>query len=310
VALSLPTLCLTFLAEAYFRTDLADADLSPFCSYEPTSQIIQEHHVRQLEKDDIVILHNVLSPQMLQGAREEVIKFRSIILRSGTGTVDKLPSITSSNQLFNKNEEDYDVRQDLVAWLRPQSNIGNVSSMPQDPSQLDSNINECLLHCVRLVRGVAHSLDLHGYTRSSSHRVPQQCQLALYVGDSDSGYSRHLDRCQESLFDLGLLEWLRLSDYRFRAVTVILYLNKSERQETEGGALKCWVRRVEKAQHTNDHSITREDDNGEFQCPFDIHPVGGTLVLFNSDRVEHKVMPSSTDRYALTVWINGHMEAR
>ncbi|KAI2512505.1 prolyl 4-hydroxylase alpha-subunit [Fragilaria crotonensis] len=89
-----------------------------------------------------------------------------------------------------------------------------------------------------------------------------------------------------TLSELGLLEWWRLSDYRQRVTTVILYLNEPDRQESDGGMLRCWA-----------NPKDREES-------FDIVPKGGTLVIFQSDLVEHMVLPSSVDRYALTNWVS------
>ena len=51
----------------------------------------------------------------------------------------------------------------------------------------------------------------------------------------------------------------------------------------DGGALRCWIKGRE---------------------PFDVAPVGGRLVIFDSGAVEHAVLAASADRVALTVWIN------
>ena len=112
--------------------------------------------------------------------------------------------------------------------------------------------------------------------------MPRQCQLARYTSRG-KGYDRHLDRCALSVEELGLLEWLRLSDYRGRALTAILYLNDDWQIQRDGGALRCWI--------------------GERE-PFDVAPVGGRLVIFDSGAVEHAVLAASADRVALTVWIN------
>jgi Rps23 Pro-64 3,4-dihydroxylase Tpa1-like proline 4-hydroxylase len=37
----------------------------------------------------------------------------------------------------------------------------------------------------------------------------------------------------------------------------------------------------------------------------DVQPVGGTLIVFDANRMHHKVLPSHKDRLAITCWING-----
>jgi len=88
--------------------------------------------------------------------------------------------------------------------------------------------------------------------------------------------------------DMGLVGWLRASDYRHRCVTVILYLNAPDWYS--GGELRLF------------------DSNGNDDEHSDIVPTGGKLILFDSSRVEHQVLASHVDeRYALTCWINGDL---
>ena len=189
------------------------------------------------------------------------------------------------------------IRQDLVCWLRP-----NRSRSKQDDGVDDENPanGPSLEHCIDLIRGVASTLTDLNYTDSHSHRVPLQCQLALYKGDGRSGYARHLDRCEATLGELGLLEYLRLSDFRDRAVTVILYLNDASRTKKDGGQLRCWLKK-------DDHDKDSQVEGGQHGPAFDIQPTGGTMLIFNSDRLEHQVLASVKDRYALTVWFNGDL---
>eukprot|EP00984_Skeletonema_dohrnii_P025206 scaffold14322_cov87-Skeletonema_dohrnii-CCMP3373.AAC.7 len=90
---------------------------------------------------------------------------------------------------------------------------------------------------------------------------------------------------------MGVVEFLRASDYRGRVVTAILYLNKSDWDS--GGELRVF-----------DHHGKGEerDEKG-----IDIIPTGGKLILFDSSKVEHQVLASYGDdpRYALTCWVNG-----
>lgn len=91
---------------------------------------------------------------------------------------------------------------------------------------------------------------------------------------------------------MGLLEWLRASDYRNRVITIILYLNSSTWDH--GGHLRCYHRDIDNEDNTKD---TFDD----------IPPKGGTIIIFDSSRLEHSVQPSTMNRLALTCWINGVM---
>ena len=277
IALSIPIGCGIVLTEAYFRSDLHDADSAEHCAYSPTTVLIGQHHVRELRANGIVVIPNALSETQLNNARMDI--------RSYT---------TKTDGVMESSTNDDDVRQDVVTWIGEHDLQANKDDPIQDRSYL--------LHCIRLLRGVSHALDQRGYQvndppqENKTFLVPQSCQLALYKGNGNAGYARHLDQCHQSVYELGLLEWLRLSDYRSRSITAILYLNASDRPVSAGGALRCWVERKDSAE--------TDDVDEKFHTPFDVLPKGGTLVIFQSDRVEHRVLPSSTDRYALTNWIS------
>mmetsp|Transcript_6408 Transcript_6408/g.12085 ORF Transcript_6408/g.12085 Transcript_6408/m.12085 type:complete len:270 (-) Transcript_6408:996-1805(-) len=242
---------LLVIGEAYERTSLSDAQTATDCQYPPVSEILTSYHVRALEENNIVVIHNVLSPSQLEGARLSAQKLSATMAR-----------LNHSN--------DNSIRQDEICLVR------------EDRS---TEIGDDMIHCIKLLRGLPFILSLLHYTVSSSFVIPRQCQLAKYKPDG-STYVRHLDRCTSTLLDMGLMEWLRASDYRHRTLTAILYLNSPE--WTDGGNLRCF---------------------GEDGSKIDINPTGGTLVIFDSSRVEHQVLPSSMDRFALTLWINGVMSS-
>merc|ERR1739848_786223 len=121
-------------------------------------------------------------------------------------------------------------------------------------------------------------------------------------GDGRSHYSRHLDSCIGSPLELGLLGWARARDYRDRAVTVILYLNEGDWPVDAAGQLRIY--------HDSERSPPSERINAtESDCGVetytDVVPRGGTLVVFDSRRMEHQVIPTNNDRFALTCWIAG-----
>ena len=76
-------------------------------------------------------------------------------------------------------------------------------------------------------------------------------------------YARHLDRSPAGAE---------------RVVSLVLYLNETWNAE-DGGQLRL---------HT--------------EPPVDIVPVGGTVVLFMSQQVEHEVLPTRAERRSLTGW--------
>ena len=288
------------LFEAYNRTDLhpSNVDIPRHCRCMETSALIQPHHVKELQKRGIVVLPAALSEDQVYAARRGIENY-----------------MKEKNVVMEASGNDADVRQDCILWIQDEVKTNMKSSSCRAIRKIgvddesDDTGSEHLMYCVRFVRGVEQALQDSGYngdgistsattatatksTTATSPRparhvvVPRPCQLALYPGDSRASYARHLDACTSTLYELGLLEWWRLSDYRQRVTTVILYLNKPDRQESDGGMLRCWA-----------NPKDREES-------FDIVPKGGTLVIFQSDLVEHMVLPSTVDRYALTNWVS------
>ena len=110
---------------------------------------------------------------------------------------------------------------------------------------------------------------------------PKRLMLAHYAGDTYSGakYVSHLDNDPS---DPGYEQGepgLRACD---RSVTAILYLNEHW-EESHGGCLR----------------IVLENRKGNV----DVAPSWGRVVLFDSRRIEHEVLPSFEKRYALTAWL-------
>ena len=304
LALAISVGLVGLLVEAYNRTDLHSDNVdSPHeCRCIATSAMIQPHHVQELQRRGIVIIPAALSAHEVHAARRGIENLRQRSSSSSGGR---------GGRVMEASGNDADVRQDCIIWI--QEDDGNEEIKPKkqssdDDDQRDDAVSEHLIHCVRFIRGVKQALEDAGYNsdgRSTSATtttagtipapprpavrqvvVPRPCQLALYPGDSKASYARHLDACTSTLAELGLLEWWRLSDYRQRVITVILYLNEPDRHESDGGVLRCWA-----------NPKDREES-------FDIVPKGGTLVIFQSDLVEHMVLPSSVDRYALTNWVS------
>ena len=259
----LPVGCAGLLAEAYLRTELNSAQSASQCSSLLTRRVVTASHVRQLEREGIVVIHNALSADQLREARSCVTK-------------DLEEDLEKSKFDYSGNEAS--VRQDRVQWVRSEP-LGDDGEKSDEPSLQDA---------IHLLRGVAHVLEQCGYSRASQFQIPHDCQLAVYQGNDVDGYEKHLDRCTGTVYDLGLLEYWRLSDFRCRVVTAILYLNTNERSVEEGGQLRYWAT-ADSPEH------------------FHITPVGGTLVIFDSNQIYHQVMPSKTSRIALTSWIHGDL---
>ena len=198
VALSLFSGCSLVLGEAYCRTELSDAEAASDCSYGPANRLVTSDHVRTLERDGVVIIPNALTRQDLWSAREDVLKYASS--KSSSAGAFESADVGGEASAGGKSHAIGSIRQDSVCWLRPNRSTAKRSD---DDDENPAN-GPSLEHCIDLIRGVASTLTDLNYTESHSHRVPLQCQLALYKGDGRSGYARHLDRCEATLGELGL----------------------------------------------------------------------------------------------------------
>lgn len=105
----------------------------------------------------------------------------------------------------------------------------------------------------------------------------QQLNRELYLGLNElelhfaayppgGFYQRHLDQHRQQ---------------DTRVITVVLYLNPPDWQESDGGQLRIYL-----------------DDGRQV----DVQPAGGTLVTFLSNRFEHEVIPAQRERLSLTGW--------
>lgn len=106
----------------------------------------------------------------------------------------------------------------------------------------------------------------------------RELQLACYPGGG-VGYARHLDSFAHPVAAgqaaPGLLT--------HRKMTAIVYLNP-DWGDDDGGALRIWP------------------DDGA--APIDVAPLLGRLVVFQSERIEHAVLPTTRPRFALTMWLS------
>ncbi|KAG8469546.1 hypothetical protein KFE25_006001 [Diacronema lutheri] len=264
-----PLGCAALLVEASLRTAHRDADWSELCAYEDTNRVVTGEHVRELERRGFVCI-----PAAMDGA--QVARARA-----------DAQALYSSGR-FAASGNEAEVRQDHIATIRATDGTAGAAHAERGFATLGSG----LLHAIQLTRGVSHALDMHGYAGLASRRVPRQVQLSAYAADGSASYRRHADACSDSFLDLGLLEWLRLRDYRERTLTAILYLNSPSWAEQgaaapgsdagSGGALRCF--------HAKGFT--------------DIVPRGGTLVILDAKVIEHEVRPSAgATRFAITSWV-------
>lgn len=263
------------LASAAYESEIRDADKASKCTLNASIQKhISQSVVDSLNSNGYVVVRNILSEKAIADAQ------------SGTRKVRDQGRMKASTN-------DKSTRQDNICWVRASDGFES-SSAHKDCGRL----NDGLLYCIELLRGVAGQLEKLDYTRSINLRVPKQCQLACYDSDGKARYKAHRDASvNDSIFDMGLLGWLKSSDYRERQVTAILYLNDSDWDcdpDNDGGALHCYLNAQDSDYIGNTASEVLK-----------INPAGGTLVLFDSRYLLHEVKSAHRTRYAITLWITG-----
>jgi hypothetical protein len=100
VALAIPIGCLSLLTEAYFCTNLSDADTPASCANSESSRILLEHHVRELEQHGLLVIPDVISQTILTAAQRDIAQQQQQQL------------------VFEPSANDSDVRHDQITWVR------------------------------------------------------------------------------------------------------------------------------------------------------------------------------------------------
>ncbi len=297
------------ISDAYYegRENLQD---SIQCSdstshYLGSSLKFTDLEIKTLERDGFVVLQNVLSKVEVKNAMNDV-KFGSM---AELLNIPSLPTETLDYRsdkficLGHAERDAVTARRDnhLIRQKDAQGFGGEAAGEALLHAQLVlRNVGSCLQQA--LFRGFDAQNDRQTQgekdTQLASLCIPRSLQLSHYSPDK-TFYTPHRDA---ATFDFreGLLTYLRQHSYRKRYVTAILYLNDTSGPslpwiaETDGGQLRLFPYDGQEMMDSKTPNRTAES--------IDILPTGGTLVVFDSQRLLHEVRPTSRDRYALTCW--------
>ncbi|CAK9087606.1 unnamed protein product, partial [Durusdinium trenchii] len=175
---------------------------------------------------------------------------------------------------------------DRVCYLRPSSFLAaETGGAALGGPQLQSCHERLRATAAQLERGFAE------VGAAKSFLLTDWTQLAHYT-EGSGFYKWHRDGLESDWSGLlGWYYWLQRGAVRRRSVTGILYLNEEDWLPTSGGALRC---RAAVA------GVDVEKKSGLAE----ILPKGGRLVLFDSRKVEHEVVSTLRDRWALTAWFH------
>eukprot|EP00986_Skeletonema_menzelii_P012204 scaffold6619_cov146-Skeletonema_menzelii.AAC.10 len=88
-----------------------------------------------------------------------------------------------------------------------------------------------------------------------------------------------------------------------RKVSLLLYLNDDTWDvKRDGGVLRAYLPRQQQQSKTAKKRKRQTDGDEERGSIQNIAPTGGTLVLFDSASVEHEVLPTHRERWAVVGW--------
>jgi hypothetical protein len=126
-------------------------------------------------------------------------------------------------------------------------------------------------------------------SNSSSEKKKTQNKMGFY--------GRHFDRDPD---DVG-------GSTCRRKISLLLYLNdETWDAKRDGGVLRAYLPAEEKTPKRSS-----SDGKGSVVSSYhDITPKGGTLVLFDSASVEHEVLPTHRERWAVVGWFLGHDDVK
>jgi len=282
---------------------LRSATISKWSNDEFTNKIISNRDVESLSAKGYVVIDNVLSLSELRNGIKNDLEQRNIVMALTDSPNGDNETRTDKLVFISKVERDDVVNRRAVRTVID----------PKDEG-------EGLLRAQVILRGVAHALykrSFAGFAELNTQDnegdweskwetyypmylellVPEFVQLSVYAGNG-SHYKAHRDGVASSFFTLGLLNWLKLKCYRRRRITAILYLNNEEDEkygnwncEEHGGGLRLFL------------GAKQGDEKGTTALStVDIAPVGGRLVLFDSQNMLHEVLPVYRQRSAITCW--------
>jgi len=239
--------------------------------------LFSEEQMGVLASSGLLICDDVLSASELISARRDV---------------DKL--LLGRRSFEANGHRDTDVRSDTVMWIS--------ESLLHESILNDDYLPDSLKLLMRVVRGVPLELERGLGLGHNELGVPVSNQLACYDGGG-AKYIAHRDSPPEGASEDAaeymnrarrfLLSQHTMSDRRY---TIILYINEQSWDGDKGGYLRCYL------------GADASDDTGASSAcdqTVDIEPRGGRLVVFDSRRVLHEVLPSPRRRLALTCWCGG-----
>lgn len=178
-----------------------------------------------------------------------------------------LTYVEKHNTLFKPTDQGADIRTDSIVWI-------------------DTD-DAALKHVV------CSMSEVPSYVSGAVLSMPRKIQMSHF--DHASKYIKHRDnkhRSRMNIDDNSL--WFSDSQQRYRYLTCILYATPENwSSDKDGGALRCYF----DTDVLDDAGVTAKE-------VVDIEPKCGRLLVFESEKVLHEVLPTNrTGRVAITAWL-------
>lgn len=166
--------------------------------------------------------------------------------------------------------------------------IGNIDAR-EDLLDLMADLRELLQLDLGIRLSESMELQYLRYPGGSSNSSSEKKKMGFY--------GRHFDRDPDDVSG---------STCR-RKISLLLYLNdEAWDAKRDGGVLRAYLPAEEKTPKRSS-----SDGKGSVVSSYqDITPKGGTLVLFDSASVEHEVLPTHRERWAVVGWFLGHDDVK
>jgi len=244
--------------------------------------VLLQSQLRRLHQDRYVVVQDWLTPGQVASLKTDAVALDPhsgldcAVVASGTdGSMKHDKSVRSSRQ--------------VQLYPPPSNAVGSV------------DIRASLIAAVNELRSELQSSTI----LALPHLEPFETELSYLLYPVGGHYSRHLDLPRaNSGWDLRSRKAVNGGSFTGkstrRVVSFILYLNHGWDEEM-GGAL-----RVFPAGACGDGSA----DSEQMAPKEDVLPEGGTLVLFMSSDVEHKVMVTLAERQCVVGWFRELHEER
>jgi len=213
------------------------------------------------------ITDNFISKTLVKSLLQDA----SELYKHGAYITGKIGGRTVKNERANNTKRRCDICGLFDDALKAPSGVGNVEAR-ETLFDIMGDIREALQDELQIE--LSESMEL---------------QYLHYPGDDTSDdtsasggggfYKRHLDHTAD---DNG--------KELIRRISLLLYLNTDEWNEKDGGILRAYVKQSAKG------------DKGVPIHQQDVIPDGGRLVLFDSATVEHEVLPTNKERWAIVGW--------